>query len=74
VVPDLDGVLTDPDRRQTVLRAARRALAKLESFGDPISASTLNAVRPARAESRFQADLGADLFLRPAREFVRLLE
>jgi hypothetical protein len=74
VVPDLDGVLTDSVRRELLLQLSKRALKRLEAFGDPISAATLNALGAGKSGGGFPRDLPAHVFLEPARTFIRLLE
>jgi hypothetical protein len=74
VVPDLDGVLTDAVRRELLLQLSKRALKRLEAFGDPISAATLNALGAGKSGGGFPRDLPAHVFLEPARTFIRLLE
>lgn len=73
VIPDLDGVLTDEERRKVVLALAHRALARLESFGDPIPAKTLNRLGAGKPDSAFSRDVSAEVFLMPARAFIALL-
>jgi hypothetical protein len=55
VVPDLDGVLTDSVRRELLLQLSKRALKRLEAFGDPISAATLNALGAGKSGGGFPA-------------------
>ncbi|MCP5070918.1 MAG: hypothetical protein GY946_30510 [bacterium] len=74
IVPDLDGILTDGERRQLVLNLAGRAVERIRSWGDPIPASTLNAVGAGQGPTGFPRDLPADMFVGPALSFVALLE
>lgn len=73
VIPDLDGLLTSKERRDLVLSLAERALARLESFGDPVPAARLNALRSGRPDSRFTSDVPAEVFLSVARSFIDLI-
>lgn len=70
----LDDWLSQPNHRDLVLQAARRALMRLRSFGDPIPAPTLNAVGAGKPESPFPRDLPAENFIEPAEDFIDLLE
>lgn len=74
VVPDLDGLLIDDARRETVLGLARRAYARLESMGDPIPATTLNSLGAGKDGEGFPRDVPAETFLKPARAFLELLK
>ena len=72
--PDLDGTLSDAWRRRLVHGLAKRALARLESFGDPLTAAQLNALHASKSGSGFPRDQSAELFVRAARDFIGLLE
>jgi len=74
VMPGLDRVIISEDRRTTVLALARRAFARLQSFGDPIPRATLNAIRNWGEGSTYAGDVAASKFLRPASYFIKLLE
>lgn len=67
VVPDLDSALADDTRRELVLRAAERALARVRALGDPISGAALPG-------APFERDQPAHLFVQPLRELIALLQ
>jgi hypothetical protein len=74
VMPELDLVASDDERRKRVLELCKRALTRLETFGDPIAHDTLNALRAGRPGEGFPRDLEAKILVEPARAFIDLLE
>lgn len=74
VMPGLDRYITDDSRRNTVVELSRRALSKIESWGDPIPRETLNALQTGGEGATFTQDIAAAMFVRTARYFLKLLE
>ncbi len=74
VMPGLDRYLTDDARRDAVLALSRTALERLESFGETIPCEALNSLGVGGEGAAFTRDVETEVFLRPARYFVKLLE
>jgi hypothetical protein len=74
IAPDLDRYLTDAGKRNTVLGLARQAITYLEGYGAVVPREKLNALETGGAGSTFPEDVPAEILLRPARYFVKLLE
>lgn len=71
--PDLRGVLTNEERTALFRELAKRALCRLESMGDPITPSTLNAIAAGKSRDGFKKPLAASVFTVPARKLLSLL-
>jgi hypothetical protein len=74
VTPGLDRFATDDQKRDTLAGIARGALARLESYGEVIPREELNALQTGGEGATFLADVPAEVFVRPARYFLKLLE
>jgi len=74
VMPALDRYATDEVRRNIILDLSRRALEELERWGDPLPHEKLNALHTGGEGATFTQDPPADIFLRTARYFIKLLE
>ncbi|MCA9678024.1 MAG: hypothetical protein KC464_23565 [Myxococcales bacterium] len=73
VIPDLDNVITDESRRDTVLRLAEAAARRLRELGDPIPAAVLNQLGAGPVDSSFTRDVPAAMFQEVADDFIRLV-
>ncbi len=74
VMPGLDRYATSEDKRQTLIDLSRRALKKLESYGQVISRDQLNSFGTGGEGSSYISDVATAEFIRPARYFIKLLE
>lgn len=73
VIPELDAVITDEERRQVVLGFCQVAMDRLRALGDPIPAEVLNSLGAGPADSSFTRDVPAEVFLEVATDFTRLV-
>lgn len=73
VIPELDEVILDEDRRKVVLGLAEAARERLHRMGDPIPAAALNALGAGPEGSRFERDAPAAVFRDVAAQFTALV-
>jgi hypothetical protein len=73
VMPGLDRFISDEERRESILGLCLRAQTRLKQFGDVISRENLNALQTGEG-SAFTNDVPAEVFLRTARYFIKLLQ
>ena len=73
VVSELDRFAPDDQRRDTLVQLSQRALSHLQSWGPWLPKEALNALHTGGAGVVFEIDVPAEIFVRTARWFIRLL-
>lgn len=73
VVPGLDSIVTNAERRDVILDLSSKAMARLHDYGPSIRKDELNAIQGGNESGYFTDDVEAELFKRMGDYFIKLL-
>jgi hypothetical protein len=73
VIPELDSIIDNEERRKVVLELCETASRRLRDLGDPIPATTLNALGAGPPDSWFTREVPAEIFTTVAAQFTELI-